>query len=148
MSVQPPSAKSKKLRDLEVYVAVQMVEHPRMVAEATRQIKEAEMAALKVQAERDLARGVGAGSSLLPPGPSLPGPSSFSFPSPHHPSPSLPPPLSFLSSLGPKMRLEAMEWKLRWIKDQEEERRRGTQLTQPGNMCVNQELLTGGSYTR
>ena len=34
-----------------------------------------------------------------------------------------------------------MEQEIQRIKDQEEERRRGTQLMQPGNVCVNQELV-------
>ena len=106
LSVQPLSPKSKKLRDMEVYAKAQNAEFEKLVASANARIVAAESAALKAQAERDLVCGVGASPSLPTPGLSRPDPSSFSFLPPHPPSL---PPSTFISSLGPRMGLEAME---------------------------------------
>ena len=72
---------------------------------------------------------------------------TFGYPSlgqpPCQPSPAFPPQSGsmFLSSRGPSMTMEDMQREMRRMKEAEEERKRGTQLTNPGHLHVNQELV-------
>ena len=170
LAIVPPSPKSKRIRDFEVLVNAQNEQFKRMVAEAQGLIAQARAETLRVARERDEARSAATRAPPGPPINLPPMPAPFTFgaftqtsatfipdpiPPPHHPPPFSPPTMgfgslshdtapagpSFLSARGSLMSHVKISRDMQHMKEQEEKKRRGTQLANDGHSCMDQELV-------
>ena len=153
--VTSPSPRTKALKDFAAVVEQQKLEFKRMLADATKAMSASRAETTQAIRERDEARrGAARPPSRAVPIPasqggfnfgsfvnSPPGPSSHSLP--HHPPPVAPPPGfgQFLSTRGTVLSHEELSHKVKRYKEAEEEKKRETQLSNPGHLHINQELV-------